>query len=105
MGTHLGIEVTAPTRAAALAASEAAVRAIEAVEVRLSTWTDASELARLNAAPVGQPVALSPELAADLALAREVWRDTDGAFDPGVGALVRAFGLRDGGREPAAGEL
>ena len=40
-----------------------------------------------------------------LALARELWRATDGAFDPGVGGLVRAYGLRSGGRWPAADEL
>src|SRR5690606_35898072 len=31
--------------------------------------------------------------------------ETDGAFDPGVGALVHAFGLRAGGRTPSAEEL
>src|SRR5262245_2042824 len=105
MGTDLALEVTAPTRDQALAASEAAVRAIEAVEARLSTWRDDSELARLNAAPAGQPFALSPELERDLEQARDLWRATDGLFDPGVGALVRAFGLRAGGRTPSEEEL
>lgn len=104
MGTYVSLDVTAPTRAEALAASEAAVRALEAVEARLSTWRDDSELARLNAAPIGAPFALSPELAHDLERARDLWRATDGTFDPGVGALVRAYGLREGGRTPTAEE-
>lgn len=105
MGTTLDIEVDAGDREAALRASESAVEAIEAVESRLSTWRDSSELSRLNAALVGQPVALSGELYRDLALAARVSRETGGAFDPGVGALVRAWGLRTGGRSPSDAEI
>jgi thiamine biosynthesis lipoprotein len=100
MGTEAGVVVTADDRAAALAASEAAIRALEAAEARLSTWTDSSELARLNDAPVGRPVALSPELARELAAAEACRRATDGAFGAGVGPLVDAWGLRTGGRQP-----
>jgi thiamine biosynthesis lipoprotein len=104
MGTSLEIEVEAADRGAALAASEAAVRALEAAEARLSTWRDDSELARLNRAPAGKPVQLSPRLAAELAGVRRWWRETRGAFDPGIGALVAAWGLRTGGLVPTAEE-
>ena len=105
MGTGLELALWAPTRPAAVAASEAAVRELESVEVRLSTWGDASELAALNAAPAGVPVVVGPALAADLAAARTWWRVTQGAFDPAVGAFVRLFGLRTGGRRPSAEEF
>lgn len=105
MGTWLELEVAAPSRGQALQASEAAVRAIEAVEQRLSTWREDSELARLNRAPAGEAWLLSAELRADLERARRLCLATDGAFDPGVGALVVAWGLRTGGRRPTGAEL
>jgi thiamine biosynthesis lipoprotein len=97
MGTSLDIHVEAADREHALLASERAVESLEAAEARLSTWRDDTELARLNAAPAGQPVALSPALARDLAAARRCWEETYGAFDPSVGRLVQAWGLRQGG--------
>ncbi|HEV7517295.1 MAG TPA: FAD:protein FMN transferase [Thermoanaerobaculia bacterium] len=105
MGTRLDLTVAAADRPTALAASERAVAAREAAEARLSTWRDDSELARLNRAPVGAPFALSPTLAAELAAARQCWAATGGAFDPTVGPLVAAWGLRGGGRLPSAAEL
>ncbi len=104
MGTSLEIVVEAADRQAGLAASERAVAALEAAEARLSTWRDDSELARLNRAPLGEPVPLSPALFADLATARRCWQETAGGFDPGVGGLVRAWGLRTGGRLPSQRE-
>jgi thiamine biosynthesis lipoprotein len=104
MGTSLEIEVEAADRAVALAASERAVEALEAAEARLSTWREDTELARLNRAPAGEPQRLSPALARDLAAARSCWEETAGAFDPAVGALVRAWGLRAGGRRPDEAE-
>lgn len=105
MGTRMTMRVTAADRTRALGAAEAAWRELEAAEARLSTWGETSELARLNAAPVGRPVTLSPALAAELDAAAECRRLTAGGFDPGVGALVAAWGLRDGGRIPSPAEL
>ena len=104
MGTELELVVEAADRATAIAASERAVEALEATEARLSTWRDDSELARLNRAPAGRPVEISPELAGDLDAARRCWRETGGAFDPTVGALAAAWGIRTGGRVPSAAQ-
>lgn len=105
MGTQLHLRVEAPDRRTALRASERIVRALEAAESRLSTWREDTELARLNRTAPGQPRPLSPALAAELAAARACWRETSGAFDPAIGALVTAWGLRTGGREPSDEEL
>src|SRR5215470_2416363 len=67
MGTRLRICVEAHDRRTALAASEAAVAAVEQAERRLSTWRPETELARLNATAVGTPCRLGPQLAAELA--------------------------------------
>lgn len=105
MGTQLRLVVEAVDRKAALAGGEAAIRAIEAAETRLSTWRAESELSRFNRSPVGEPVILSAELARDLTDALACSRETDGAFDPTIGRLVRAWSLRDGGRQPSPQEL
>ena len=88
MGTGLRLRVSAASRQGALQASEAAVRAIEAVSSRLSTWRSDSELSRLNTAPAGVSVDLSGELLTDLRKARRWSKATGGAFDPGVGAFA-----------------
>lgn len=100
MGTYATLEVGASSREDALAASEAALRALEDVETRLSTWTDDSELARFNAAPADRCVRISRALDTDLRACRELVAATEGAFDPTVGALVRAWDLRGAGVMP-----
>jgi thiamine biosynthesis lipoprotein len=105
MGTWLDLAVRARDRGSALAASEAALAALEASEARLSTWRDDSELARANRSPVGEPFALSDELAHELAEVRRYHAWTGGAFDPGIGTLIEAWGVRTGGRQPSHDEL
>ena len=104
MGTYLTVEVEAAGRKEALEASERAIRAIERAEQRLSTWRASSELSRLNSTPAGDVLQLSAELTAELGEARRIWKETGGAFDPGIGALVRTFDLRGEGREPEPDE-
>ena len=104
IGTSLDLAVAAVDRERALEASERAVAALEAAEARLSTWREDTELARLNRAPAGRPQPLSPELAADLSVARRCWEETGGAFDPAIAPLVAAWGLRQEGRIPSEAE-
>lgn len=104
MGTGLALTIEAPSRGEALSASEAVIGAIEASEQRLSTWRADSELSALNRSAPGAHVALSRDLARELAAVRRWSELTQGGFDPAVGALVRAWDLRGTGRIPTAEE-
>jgi thiamine biosynthesis lipoprotein len=83
---------------------------IAQLEQVMTTWRPDGELSRLNARCAGSlaravPVPVSPELAQALALARGFAARTDGAFDPSVGPLLDAWGVKSGGREPSSAEL
>ena len=73
-----------------LAALQAAV---EEVDGQMSTWNAGSDLMRLNAAPVGEWVAVPAQLAAVLRLGLEIGRASGGAFDIGMGDAVTAWGF------------
>src|SRR5687768_15462640 len=105
MGTLLRIEVTGAGRDAALADAEAVLREIERLDRALTTWHPDSPMSVLNRSEVGRPVRPEAEL---FELLREAaaWSErTGGAFDPAVGALVDAWGLRRGGARPGGAAL
>jgi len=105
MGTTLRIAVAAPSRPQAIRAIEEAFETVRRVDGLLSTWRDDSEVARLNQAPVGHPVLLSPPLYTLLRDAAGWTRLTGGAFDPAIGSLIDAWDLRGKGRIPSEGAL
>ena len=105
MGTTLDVAVVAGDRARGLAASEAALGELQRVEALLTTWRSGGELDRINRSPARAALPVGAEL---LALLADVfaWAErTDGAFDPTVAPLVRAWDLRGRGRIPSAPEL
>ena len=105
MGTRVSIESSGPVRAAAVAASDEILRVIEATERELSSWRDDSVVSRLNRQPPGQPLRAPSELCT-LFVELAAWHDrTSGAFDPAVGALLDAWGIRESGRVPTASGL
>ena len=67
--------------------------AVEQVDQQMSPWKPDSDLSRLNRAAPEAWVALPPEIMTVLARALEVARQSGGAFDPTVGALVDAWGF------------
>jgi len=97
MGTELTVTCTAPSRAEALAATEAAIAAVERTEARLSNWDPTSEIERLARGDA----AASPELLADLASFEPWVAATDGAFDP---RRSLAASRRDADAPVAAGQ-
>ncbi|PCD76704.1 FAD:protein FMN transferase [Pseudothioclava arenosa] len=83
----------APIRAALQAA-------VEEVDGQMSTWNAGSDLMRLNAAPVGEWVAVPAHLAAVLRRGLEIGRASGGAFDIGMGDAVTAWGFGPGDAAP-----
>jgi thiamine biosynthesis lipoprotein len=77
--------------------------AVDRVEQQMSTWKPDSDLERLNAAPIGAWLEIPNELGIVLAAALEIGCLSGGAFDIGVGDLVRAWGFGGGSRTPHAG--
>lgn len=66
---------------------------LEAINQTMSTYRDDSELSRVNHAPAGTRIELSPELAFVTTAALNLARDTGGAYDPTVGPLVNLWGF------------
>lgn len=105
MGTMLRAQVAAADHASGMESLEDVFLEVRRLEGVLSTWTPDSEIARVNAAPGGSEVRISPELMS-LLLEATCWsRRTAGAFDPGVGALIDAWDIRGTGRHPSPAEL
>ena len=104
MGTELSISFEGLSRELAVAHSEGVLKFIRNAEDRLSTWRTESELSRLNHSPANQPVLLSPELSSDLRGAVECETETNRAFSPALAPLVKAWGMRIGGKQPADSE-
>lgn len=73
---------------------------VEAVEEEASNWRPTSAVERLNRAPVGDWVSLPAGLVTVLEAALAIADLSGGAFDVGVGDLVRAHGFGGGARAP-----
>jgi thiamine biosynthesis lipoprotein len=105
MGTSCSLTVYSKDRARSLDQLERLIRVLEGTERELSTWQAGSILTALNRQPVGKPFKVDPNLCRLLSDLRHWTSETGGAFDPGIGALINAWGIRDGGRIPMDHEI
>jgi len=105
MGTELRLSLLAPTKEGGERAAEAALAAVREMDDLLSTWRGDTELHRVNRAPSGEAVRLSPALNALLREVWQWWRETGGTFDPAVGPLVDVWGVRETLKTPSPDEL
>jgi thiamine biosynthesis lipoprotein len=71
-------------------------QAVDRVDRQMSSWNPDSDLMRLNAAPLNDWVSLPEELVWVLASALRISRESGGAFEIAVGALVGAWGFGPG---------
>ncbi|MCB1334261.1 MAG: FAD:protein FMN transferase [Roseivivax sp.] len=67
--------------------------AVDEVDGQMSTWKPDSDLMRLNAAPVGEWIAVPVRLLEVLCLGLEIGLASGGAFDIGMGDAVTAWGF------------
>ncbi|KGX70229.1 apbE family protein [Burkholderia pseudomallei TSV28] len=96
MGTRYGAQFYAPPTADARAIAAALDAAVRAVDAQMSNWKADSDLSRLNRATPGSWTPICTNLAAVLVRAREIGRETDNAFNIGVGTLVDRWGFGPG---------
>jgi thiamine biosynthesis lipoprotein ApbE len=95
MGSELSV-VALDGGTGAHASVQAALSAAEELDRVLSDWREESELSTANHVAATRPVKVSRPFAAFLAESESLWNATGGAFDPGIGELVRAWGFRGG---------
>ncbi|NWJ41409.1 MAG: FAD:protein FMN transferase [Geothrix sp.] len=101
MGTELRLHFEG---VGTVAGSQAALSECARIESECSTWNPQSAWSQLNAAE-GRPVHLSQEWLALLSQMKAWNHCTEGAFDPVLMALMRAWGVREGGRIPGMDAL
>ena len=77
-------------------------QAVDDVESEMSAWRPDSDIERLNRAPAGVWVDVPHHLMLVLQAALLIGELSGGAFDIGVGDLVKAWGLGAGARTPDA---
>jgi thiamine biosynthesis lipoprotein len=91
---------------AASAIASTVFEQIDHLEQQLTVYRETSEVSRLNRLAGQISVPVEPRLFELLALAEEISRETDGAFDVTAGALIKAWGFFRGPRRvPSTEEL
>lgn len=103
MGTRYTARFHAPEGADVQAIVAALAAAVTAVDEQMSNWKPQSDLMRLNRAAPDVWTPIPAKLARVLARAAEIGRETDNAFNIGVGDLVEAWGFGPAGARPAQG--
>jgi thiamine biosynthesis lipoprotein len=93
MGTRWSASVDADSSVDLAELHQDLAGAVQRVDQQMSPWKHDSDLMRLNFAPVDTWINLPAELLQVLTCALDIQRLSAGAFDPGVGALVDAWGF------------
>ena len=93
MGTRWSASVDTDATVDLVALQQNLAATVEQVDAQMSPWKPDSDLMRVNRAPVDVWVDLPAEMLEVLACALDICRLSAGAFDPGVGALVDAWGF------------
>jgi thiamine biosynthesis lipoprotein len=105
MGTSCKLTVFSSDRTKSLDHLEHFIRVLEDTERELSTWQEGSILTKLNHQPVEKPFKAKPGICNLLYRLQHWVSETGGAFDPGIGTLISAWGIRYGGKLPSDPEI
>ncbi|MGH9883679.1 MAG: FAD:protein FMN transferase [Pyrinomonadaceae bacterium] len=100
-------EVTLPMRdrAGVVVATEA-LNEVDALEAQLTVFRESSEVSHVNRHAATEPVVVEQALFDLLVLCKDLYRETEGAFDITSGPLTRCWGfLRREGRVPENQEI
>jgi thiamine biosynthesis lipoprotein len=96
MATRFEVVLHGQNAVALRAAGEEALDEIQRIEAQLSLYLPTSEISRLNARAAREPVRVTAELFRLLRQAKELHRETAGAFDITIGPLIRCWGFMGG---------
>tara|TARA_R110002167_G_scaffold27139_4_gene92580 strand:- start:1843 stop:2868 length:1026 start_codon:yes stop_codon:yes gene_type:complete len=100
MGSDWTVRLVVPPGADLTVLQRSVEDELAMIVARFSHWDPASELSRFNAAPAGT-WEMSPEFWALITAILDIADDTNGAFDPTLGALVNLWGFGPPGPRPA----
>lgn len=94
MGTTYSVRIASETPVADEATvGQRIAERLEQINLAMSTYVEGSEISQLNRLATGEAMVLSEETFAVLQMAVDLAHDSEGAFDPTVGALVNAWGF------------
>jgi FAD:protein FMN transferase len=96
MGSSFSLVLYGADRARLEAAADLAFREAHRLDAMLSNYRRESEWSRVNREAAAHPVEVSPELFSVLSSCLEYSRQSDGAFDITVGALMKVWGFYKG---------
>src|SRR5690606_6082449 len=100
MGTRWRVDLHAPRHQELEPLHRAVQARLDAIVSQMSSWEPDSDLCRFNRAPAGSWHALPDDFFRVMDCALQVAYDSDGAFDPAIGALVGAWGFGAHARAP-----
>ncbi len=95
IGAPFSVQIFGAEKAKAEAALRDAQTEIRRMEELANPYAPDSDLSRINDAAGKQPVTISAEVAAVLALAEKISASSDGAFDVTFGGVGRLWNLKD----------
>ena len=98
MGVRFQLTLPGNDDAALLELATRCFDEVERLERLLSNWSPESAISLLNAKSGGSPTLVDPELAVVIRTAFDFRIESEGAFDPTVGALLRRLGFYDRAR-------